>query len=100
MNKRVYVSLPIDSIPSRDINERKECAEKVKAGLLHFFDEVITPFDGEWKEGLTRCEYLRMGFKTLLTCDTIFMCKGFEKSDGCSKELALAMWSGLDVKFE
>lgn len=98
--KKVYVSLPIDSIPDVDINERKEYAENVKNGLLHFYDEVVTPFDGEWKEGLKRSEYLRMGFKALLSCDVIYVCKGFEQSDGCSKELALALWSGIEVKFE
>ena len=100
MNKRLYVSLPIDSIPDVDINERIAYANHIKEVMLHFYEEVVTPFDGDWREGLCRHEYLRMGFKALLCCDAIYMCKGYEKSDGCSKELALALWSGLEVKFE
>ena len=99
MGTRIYVALPIDSIPDVDINERIEYSKLIRAYLLNFYNEVVTPFDGEWREGLPRHEYLRMGYKALLGCDAIFMCLGWEKSEGCVREFLLAQWCGMEILF-
>lgn len=100
MGTRIYVALPIDSLPDCDINERIRYANLIKGELLKSYNEVVTPFDGDWREGLTRHEYLRMGYKSLLGCDAIFMCRGWEKSDGCVKEFMLAQWCGMEILFD
>ena len=100
MENRIYVALPIDSLENCDINERIAYARRVKEYLLQFYGEVVTPFEGDWREGLRRYEYLRMGYKALLCCNAIFLCRGWEKSDGCVKEFLLAQWCGMEVVFE
>lgn len=96
MSKRVYVSLPIAHY---DLNERKEYAQRVEDMLSHFYSVVNPlknglPEDADWKV------HMRKDIQDLLTCDAIFMCNGWEMSNGCKLEFDVATSCGLEVLYE
>lgn len=96
MSKRVYISLPIAHY---DLEERKEYAQRVEDMLSHFYSVVNPlknglPEDADWKV------HMRKDIQDLLTCDAIFMCNGWEMSNGCKLEFDVATSCGLEVLYE
>lgn len=95
-NKRVYISLPI--------GEDKSFQAKQEAFSWEIVDRLakrgytgINPFHHNLGQSATRKQLLRLDFQKLLECDTVLLCPGYECSQGCQMELALATWSGIEV---
>lgn len=106
--KRVYISLPISGY---DLGERKKYANEAKvlvARLLQEdaieeykqFQNTITPFDVCPKPDKPYSYYMGKDIETLLECDAIYMCKGWQKSKGCMAEFAVANIYGKDIIIE
>ena len=51
-------------------------------------------------ETLTHDEYMKICIPLLSLCDTIYMLKGYQDSDGAMEELKYAQGHGLDIIFE
>lgn len=96
MAKRIYISLPISHY---DLDERKAYAQKIE-DMLQLKYEVVNPF----KNGIADEEdwrvHMKKDIELLLTCDSIFMCREFEKSKGCKLELDVATTCGMEVLYE
>lgn len=61
------------------------------------FPEPKGPFtspDGEWQA------YMRMSIERLVTCDTIYMLKGWESSRGAFNEFFIAKELGMKIIYE
>jgi hypothetical protein len=65
-------------------------------------DRAIWGFNGEneLKPGMDYKAILPFDLLAILTCDAIFMLRGWEKSKGALAELALAQTLELEVEFE
>lgn len=96
MAKRIYISLPISHY---DLEERKQYAEKVERALKQFY-EVVNPLKNGLPEDADWREHMRKDFQDMLTCDSIFLCKDWEKSKGCKLELDVATTVGMEVIHE
>ena len=94
--KRIYISLPIAHY---DLEERKQYAQKIEDALSHFY-EVVNPLKNGIPEDADWRVHMKKDILDLLTCDKIFMCKGFEVSKGCKLELDVATSCGLGVVYE
>lgn len=94
---KVYISLPISHL---DIDERRQYAENVERTLLHFFNEVVNPMKNGLPADAHPSEHMRIDFKNLLECDTIYMCKGWEDSAGCRGEHIVASLCHINIKYE
>lgn len=97
VKKRIYISLPINGY---DIDERKDTAMKMEVKLRGRGYDVFNPLGNGWVDGLTTNEYMKHDLKSLLTCDTIFLMKGWNRSAGCHTEFCVATACGMDVWFE
>jgi hypothetical protein len=63
--------------------------------------EVVNPFDLDWNElgkrRLTWPEYLRRDLQALLTCDGIYMIRGWQNSKGARLERNVAKRLGMKI---
>lgn len=96
MARRIYISLPISHY---DLEERKQYAQKIERALSQFY-EVVNPFNNGVPDTENWRVHMKKDLEMLLTCDKIFMCKGFEVSKGCKLELDVATSCGLGVVYE
>lgn len=94
--KRIYISLPISHY---DLEERKRYAQRVEDFLSASY-EVVNPLKNGIPEDADWRVHMKKDLQDLLTCDKIFMCKGFEGSKGCKLELDVASTCGLGVIYE
>ncbi len=95
-NKKVYISLPIGEDKVFQAKQESFAWEVVKKLSKRGYIGV-NPFSNGQPRDASRTTHLRADFKMLLECDTILLCPGYDKSDGCQKELALAVWAGIEV---
>ncbi|MGN0033314.1 MAG: DUF4406 domain-containing protein [Candidatus Limimorpha sp.] len=100
--KRVYLSLPISGYSTK---QRMEYADEVRRLLELRYDAnnenviVITLFDvNENEDSYAR----KMGndIETLLECDIVCFCYGWQNSKGCMAEFAVAKIYGKEIIFE
>lgn len=96
MNKRMYISLPIGD-DDGFIKRQESFSWKVVKLLAKKGYIGVNPFNNGLARESLRTSHLREDFKMLLSCDAILLCPGYEMSDGCQKELTLAVWSGIEV---
>lgn len=96
---KIYISIPISNrdLAAQQVTAR-ELAEKLKA-LGH---EPVNPFDtpeapAEMNEKERYAYYMGEDLKRLLTCDAVFMCKGWNLSRGCCTEEFVARMYGIKV---
>lgn len=95
--KKVYVSIPISG---ENYNDQRNHAFVVGTNIAQKDYEVITPFDIVKSPHIPYHEAMSMCIKELLKCDAIYLCKGWEKSKGCTAELHIALVYGLKVMTE
>lgn len=99
MSKRVYLSGPIKDIHDPASIFRDAELEVALMGIER--DNIVNPMTIEsHKPDSTVEEYMREDLKGLLTCDTIYMLRGWEKSVGARMELMVACICGLRVLFQ
>lgn len=96
--KKVYISGPISLC--YDIFEKREQFAEIEKRMRAKGYDVCNPMGEHWKAGLPTHVYMRKDIEMLLTCDAIFMLKGWNRSAGCKCELDVAVAIGLDVWFE
>lgn len=111
---RVYVSGPIASDP----DARRHFADAAAQINARDGFEAINPFDvaplahpgqpcapgyhpgdGEHEHTSSAC-YMRTDLLVLLTCDAIYLLRGWERSKGASVEHAVAMACGMKVLYQ
>lgn len=96
MARKLYISIPI---AHRDIEEQKAHAADVAKRMSHFY-EIANPFYNGVPEDAHPSQHMRADFKMLLDCDAIFMCKGWEDSEGCLAEFYVATKCHIEVLYE
>lgn len=85
---KVYISLPIRG---RDINEARQQADLVAAKISRLGHKPVNPFNIYAGKNPTREDHLCADLQVLMGCDAIYMCEGWEKSQGCRIEHYVAM---------
>lgn len=96
---KIYISIPISN---RDLTAQKATARELAEKLKALGHEPVNPFDKpEAPQGLSEKEkyayYMGEDLKRLLTCDAVFMCKGWNLSRGCCTEEFVARMYGIKV---
>lgn len=99
MNKkrRIYLSAPISGY---DLEERKDTFMKKQVELTGMGHEVLNPMENGLPDDSPVQQHMKRDIEMLLTCDTIYMMEGWNRSAGCKVELDVAVAIGLDVVFE
>ena len=94
---KIYISGPITG--TEGYRARFDAAERRLKKEGH---KVVNPAraNAALPEGTTHKEYMSVSIAMLDMCEMIFMLKGWEKSVGCSQELAHAIAHGMTVVFE
>jgi len=82
-----------------------EVVSPAELDVLDGYDPMTLPEDNDWNKfpsdfPMTFDECVSRDIQHLLTCDTIYLLKGWEESKGARAELAVAKWRGLDVLYE
>lgn len=90
---KIYISIPISGHP---IEEQKEKAEYIAERLKALGHEPVNPFDTpeapvEMNEKEKYAYYIGEDLKRLLTCDAVYLCKGWSGSRGCRLEAQTAL---------
>jgi hypothetical protein len=99
----IYISGPI-----KDIYNAKELFYSAQSKLTNEGYKVINPFEiindnGTFVSGSNKELYefyLRMDIRELTFCDSIYILKGWEKSNGANIELNVAKAIGLKIYYE
>lgn len=97
---RVYIAGPVSGY---DFEERKATFAKAAERLYTFGYEPINPIHDQDKHALTEDEwvdFLRSDIKRLVTCDAIYLLKGYAHSRGAQLELHIARELGLKEMYE
>lgn len=94
--KTIYIAGPMTGLP----NFNRENFNRAAARLKKDGWDVKNPADLGDIPGATWEDYIRLGLKSLLTCSTIYMLKGWEGSKGAKIELAVAKELGMKELYE
>lgn len=104
--KRIYLSLPIKDTGFTTL-QRMEYANEVKRLIELRYDarnenvNVITPFDvNENEDKDTYARKMGNDIEALLECDAIYLCEGWQNSDGCMLEFAAAKIYHKEIMME
>lgn len=104
--KRIYLSLPIKDTGFTTL-QRMEYANEVKRLIELRYDArnenviVITPFDvNENEDKDTYARKMGNDIEALLECDAIYLCEGWQNSDGCMLEFAAAKIYHKEIMME
>ena len=103
--KIIYISLPISGHEDTYEQRLDEAVDYVKEVYTEY-EWIITP--KEIAERLkdmrpmkpTYKEYLLADTEAIAHCDAIFMCRGWNDSDGCFAEWAFADAIGLTILYQ
>ena len=104
--KMIYISLPIRGHEYTYELRLDEAVEYVKEKYQEY-DRIITPkyVADELDERLEPIipaykDYLYEDIGVIKICDAIFMCDGWNNSDGCSAEWAFARAIGITILYK
>ncbi len=96
---KIYISIPISGC-----NIEKQCvtASEIAEKLRKLGHEPVNPFDTpqappDMSDKEKYAYYMGEDLKRLLTCDAVFMCKGWNLSRGCCTEEFVARMYGIKV---
>lgn len=92
--KRIYLSFPMKG---RDVEEYTLQARADQEFLEDYGFKVLNPLDNGLPVDAPVEEHMRVDYCMLLTCDAIYLCKGWEYSHGCLNELMVASSARLKV---
>lgn len=96
---RIYIAGPMTGIVLFNHAAFNAAALKLRAefpaATVYSPAEVTLPEDDQsW------ANYMRAGITDLVKCDTIYVLKGWENSDGATLELTIARSLGMQVIYE
>lgn len=97
MKKKVYIS---GAIAHYDLDERRAAFDHAARYLSIKGYEPINPFENGISQEAHWKEHMRVDMGLLLTCDYIYMLRGWELSKGAKLELDVASSCGIQVLFE
>lgn len=97
MKKKVYIS---GAIAHYDLDERRAAFDHAARYLSIKGYEPINPFENGISQEAHWKEHMRVDIGLLLTCDYIYMLRGWELSKGAKLELDVASSCGIQVLFE
>jgi hypothetical protein len=99
--KLVYVAGPIDNPNPEKVKENIERACKEAAWFWQKGFSVICPHANtknvEDYCSLDRDQWIDGDLEQVRRCDAIYLCEGWEESEGCKKELKEAIENGLQI---
>lgn len=97
MNKRVYISLPITGLPDKQVKRKAELTKKLLKAKGYV---PLSPLEIAPEPDKPISYYMGLDIMALLECHSIFLCRGWEKSNGCLLEYHAAKIYGLELMFE
>ena len=97
MKQKVYIS---GAIAHYDLEERRQAFDHAARYLSIKGYEPINPFENGISQEAHWKEHMRADIALLLTCDYIYMLRGWELSKGAKLELDVASSCGIEVLFE
>ena len=97
MKKKVYIS---GAIAHYDLDERRAAFDHAARYLSIKGYEPINPFENGISQEAHWKEHMRVDIGLLLTCDYIYMLRGWELSKGAKLKLDVASSCGIQVLFE
>lgn len=97
MKKKVYIS---GAIAHYDLDERRAAFDHAARYLSIKGYEPINPFENGISQEAHWKEHMRVDIGLLLTCDYIYMLRGWELCKGAKLELDVASSCGIQVLFE
>ncbi len=95
--RKVYIS---GAIAHYDIGERMSAFRRAENLLAVSGYSPVNPFRNGLSQDAPWREHMRVDIALLLTCDYIYMLKGWELSKGAKLELDVASSCGIKVLFE
>lgn len=91
--KRIYLSGPMSGIPEHNFPAFNREAKRLR--LLGF--DVVNPVDTNPEPGKAWHDCLRADLVQMLSCDTIALLPGWERSSGANLELHVAHRVGMAI---
>lgn len=92
----IYISIPITG----QEQEAREKADLTKAMLSRAGHKVITPFEVYAGKNPVYKDYICCDLRALLDCDAIYLCDGWQFSQGCQLEAEAARIYKLQIMYE
>ena len=92
----IYISLPITGQEQK----AREKADLTKAMLSRAGHKVITPFEVYAGKNPVYKDYICCDLRALLDCDAIYLCDGWQFSQGCQLEAEAARIYKLQIMYE
>ena len=92
----IYISLPITG----QEQEAREKADLTKAMLRRAGHKVITPFEVYAGKNPVYKDHIAFDIRALLDCDAIYLCDGWQFSQGCQLEAEAARIYKLQIMHE
>ena len=92
----IYISLPITGQEQK----AREKADLTKAMLSRAGHKVITPFEVYAGKNPVYKDHIDFDIRTLLDCDAIYLCEGWQFSQGCQLEAEAARIYKLQIMYE
>lgn len=94
---RIYISIPISG---HDLATQQAKAEEIADKLRKLGHEPVNPFDTPPPEKACSereeyAHYIGEDIKKLLSCDAVFLCNGWYRSNGCRLEVQAALINGI-----
>ncbi|MBQ9284233.1 MAG: DUF4406 domain-containing protein [Acidaminococcaceae bacterium] len=97
--KTVYVAHPFRGDKDRNREDAKEVCILLKE--LNPDCCFVSPLDAfRWADDLEDREVLEMCKELVIRCDAIYLCTGWENSEGCRMEKMVAELAGKEVLYE
>lgn len=82
-SKKLYISIPITGF---DLKKQTDKADRLKARLSRKGWRVVTPFEIYAGKNPDYFDYIAADLRTLMDCDAVYFCEGWEHSCGCGIE--------------
>lgn len=103
---KIYIAGPMTGYPEFNRHAFQEIADKFQQQGFEVFNPAVEQ-EQIPLEGTTGFEkmpdlkaIIRKDVEGILGCDEIYMLQGWEKSTGAKAEHAVAMWLGINIRYQ
>lgn len=97
---KIYLSGEITGKESEPKKHFNSVEKKLRDEIFSYNLEVVNPFNLKHRKDSTWSDYLKTDIKELVTCDCIYMLKGWENSKRARLEFHIAAELGIEIRFE